>query len=406
MKKIISVISIIIIGLLNINIVHANDLITDYRNATQNSADYRFGANLSFPYNGNNQIASVGLNANMNKGCGAFGALTSLTASFNAQAMENLGVALLSSTPTLLLCYASQTMCDAYKFARNLAQAMAHLSTMNCQQIEKLAINTGDALRKEGVNNCINTKFNASSGTSADFQKAMADCEANPSTNQISTFLNDGANMTGSYTLSQWINKQYPSSQYPLLNTALSTITGDITWSGGGMQRTTPLLGLETMQSQSSQLCYNAIKNTIENAVSNGTAPASGDLAAVSLPGQPITPYFASKLMALPSDMRNSFYSQYSTVYGTVTTLYALQQLEDSLEASLSQAPGPGQKEPIRDEINKLKTRMNYLTQQLDMQKNYLNPMVGTVMEYKLPNAAPAPTQQDIQPDVPVGLSR
>src|SRR5208337_3000396 len=127
------ILSIVIIGIFGVNIAYAGDLITDYKNTTQNSANYQFGVNLPTPYSGNSgntQIASVGLNANTNKGCGAFGALTSLTASFNAQALENLGVALLSSAPTLLLCYANQTLCDAYKFSRNMAQAMAHLSTM------------------------------------------------------------------------------------------------------------------------------------------------------------------------------------------------------------------------------------------------------------------------------------
>lgn len=401
--------AMIIIGILNINIAYAGDLMTDYNNANQHNANYQFGVNLSAPYSGNTQIASVGGNASLNKGCGMLGALSSLTASFNTQAMENLGVALLSSAPTLLLCYASQTLCDAYKFARNMAQAMAHLSTMNCQQVEKLAINAGDGLRKEGVQQCINQKWGAGSNTndSASFMNAVSQCESDPSSNPITNFLNVGGS-SGSYSLSQWVNNQYPSSQYPLLNTALSTIVGDVSWGGGGKRPVTPLLGLETMQSQASQVCYSAIKNVIEGAVSSGTAPSSSDLAAISLPGQPVTTYFATKLMTLPPDTRDSFYSQYSTVYGTVVTLTTMQSTEDGLEAALEMAAGPQQREDIRDKIAKVKTRMGYLTQQLDMQRNYLNPMVASVMQYNLPatiNKA-APTAQEMQDAMPKGISQ
>jgi len=373
-----------------------------------NSADYRFGVNLPAPYNnGNTAIASASVSPSLNKGCGMFGALTSLTASFNVSAMENLGMALASNVPILLLCYASQTMCDAYKFARNLANAAASLNTASCQQIEKMAMNTGTDLRKDGVQNCINsTPYTENTGNPGDptFETVVSQCEGSGSNNPISNFLNVGGT-SNQFNLSTWVNNAYPPGQYPMLNSTLKLITGDITFSGNGIAHTTPQRGIETMQSTYSQQYYNAIQQVIENAVSSNTVPSTSDLSTISVPGYPMTQYFASKLMVLPANTRNSLYSQYATVAGTIMTLTKIQDLEDALETAKANGAIPSQTVALQGEIDKLKTRIGFLEQQLDIQKNYLTPMIASVIQYNVPAAQPSATQQEIQTFMPAGIS-
>lgn len=391
--------------ILSSNTSYASDLMTDYMNNNNNSADYRFGVNLPTPYNnsGGGQLASIGGNAGPNnKGCG-FGALANITAQFNISALENLGTSIISGVPIMVLCYASQTLCDAYKFARNLANAAASLGTASCQQIEKLAMNTGTELRKDAVQNCIMGKVGSGSYSAQEFMEAADSCEGN-SSNPVSKFLNEGGTAT-SFNLSDWVNKTYPPSENPVLNSTLKLITGDMNFSAGGISHTTPQKGIETMQSTYSQAYYNAVKNTIENSVSNGTPPSSSDLATISVPGYPMTPYFASKLTTLPSDMRNSFYSQYSTVAGTIQTLSNVQDLEDKLETAKANGGDPSKTAAVQGEIDKLKTRMGFLEKQMDIQAKYLAPMIGAVMDYKLSSDKPGPSStQEMQEGMPTGV--
>ena len=403
MKKIVSI--IIIIGIFNINIAYAgSDLLTDYMSHNSNSVDYRFGINLPNPYNGNNQIVSAGLSSNPNGQCGAFSALTSLTASFNKAALENLGTALLSNVPVLLLCYASQTLCDAYKFARNLANAAASLSTANCQQMEKLAENTGTALGNNSVSNCVQQTTGGTTISAQDYATVVSQCQQQVGSNSpITNFLNIGGNANG-YSLSNYMAQTFPNSQ--LLVNTLSLVSGDIQFSGNGIAHSMVQNGVVQMQNMYAQQYYNATKGVIENAVTSATAPSSSDLQTISIVGFPMTPYFASKLTTLPSQMRESFYEQYATLCGTVATFTNIQSLKQALATAKVNGAVKSVQDDLQGQIDKLKGDMDDLAKQLEFQKSYLAPMIGAVMEYKLPNATAVPTQTDIQPDVPVGIGR
>ena len=376
-----------------INSAYAGDLMTDYMNSnsSRGSADYRFGVSMSAPY-ANNTIATFHGNANLQHNCGAFGALASLTASFNASAMENLGTALLSGIPVLLLCYASQTLCDAYKFARNLANAAASLSTANCQQIEKMAEQTGDAMRKAGVESCIQAQNPVSS---QDYVAAANQCESSSSF-PIKDF---SGNLNAQFKLSDYVSS---ISSNPNIQSVLNYVAGDLQFNSSGIAGMPAQRGLETMQSTYSQTYYSAIKNTIENSISTGAAPQQSDLNTISVPGYPVTQYFASRLAAMPVETRESFYGQYSTVAATITVLTKIQDLEDTLEVAKTDAGDPSKTKAVQGLIDKLKTRMDYLMKQLEIQKNYLVPMIQSVMEYKVPTAQPAPTAQDIQSEMSI----
>jgi hypothetical protein len=290
------------------------------------------------------------------------------------------------------LCYASQTLCDAYKFARNLANAAASLSTANCQQIEKMAEQTGDAMRKAGVESCIQAQNPVSS---QDYVAAANQCESSSSF-PIKDFT---GNLNAQFKLSDYVSS---ISSNPNIQSVLNYVAGDLQFNSSGIAGMPAQRGLETMQSTYSQTFYSAIKNTIENSIATGAVPQQSDLNTISVPGYPVTQYFASRLAAMPVETRESFYGQYSTVAATITVLTKIQDLEDTLEVAKTDAGDPSKTKAVQGLIDKLKTRMDYLMKQLEIQKNYLVPMIQSVMEYKVPTAQPVPTAQDIQSEMSI----
>jgi len=121
---------------------------------------YRGGVNFTPPPGGGGTIVDLG--GDLSKGCSAFNFASSFKALFDANALEKYTVGLattaLASAPLTLLCYASPTLCDAYKHLKALTQAQLAANQAACQRIETAAEGLGRAMRATAVRACLDEK--------------------------------------------------------------------------------------------------------------------------------------------------------------------------------------------------------------------------------------------------------
>lgn len=133
------------------------DLFEQYMNNETTKArsemSYGFGVNMPPLYkSGGGKVIDLQFRTDKGGVCGEFDLFGELKAVFNKEVLDQyvqgLAGAIVSGAPLLLLCYSSQTRCDLYKHFRNMANFAATLRNAQCHEIEKLAMNTGLALRK------------------------------------------------------------------------------------------------------------------------------------------------------------------------------------------------------------------------------------------------------------------
>jgi hypothetical protein len=108
-------------------------------------------------------IASTNLSTR--RGCGVADFASEFSALFNAEALQSyikgLGQNVLQAAPLVMLCYASPTLCDAYKHFRTMASGMLQAKAAECQAVEHAALGAGEQMRKRQELACIEDKVAA-----------------------------------------------------------------------------------------------------------------------------------------------------------------------------------------------------------------------------------------------------
>jgi hypothetical protein len=367
---------------------------------TRGQISYGFGVSMPAGPSGGGNV--IDLSAGIQKGgsCGNFNLAGELKGIFNKEALDQyvsgLTGSIVSGAPLLLLCYASQTLCDLYKHYRNMANAALSMRHAQCAQIEALAEKTGTSLRNNSIMQCISDRMG-----DLGYEGAVAEC------GQISdpTVRIPGSTTTGTeYSLTDAIAKA--GSSDPDLQNFIRGVVGDVRFSAGSGIYTAgkTQYGLETQVSNLTTAYYNAVKDVGEQAALNRTIPNNETLKTLSTPGFPITPLILTRLSAFDGATRDNFYRQYASVAAMTTLLYKIEDAIDAFERAKAAAQDKDTIAKLEDTMKDMERRYALMERRLALQKDYLIPMMSAVMAYQAPSHNTQPTQYERRFELPKSI--
>ncbi len=374
------------------SVSYAGDLFSKYmdndRTVQRGQLSYDFGVGVPAPFpegqGGDVLSFSAGIER---KSCGALNLASEIKGIFNAEELNQyitgLAASVVSGAPLLLLCYASQTLCDLYKHFRNMANAALSIRQRQCSAIESLAANAGTSLRNNSIMRCISENMGSMS-----YDEAVNKCGQIEPTAEIP---GTGVYQT-SYNLTDAIATQIGGDSD--INNFIKGVLGDVTFSAtvGIANSTYPRFGEESKVSNLTNQFYDATKSTIEGYVNGGGMPDAGTLKLISIPGFPMNPLVLTKLRSVDPITRDDFYRQYSSVAAMTTMLYKMEDAIDAIAAVKSAAKDKDTIQKDEDLIKKLEIKYDLLNKQLALQKDYLLPMFNTLMAYQPVGKEAAPT--------------
>lgn len=373
------------------------DLLQEYTDTdtthSRGQISYGFGVNIPTGPTGGGNLISLSGGVNKMGSC-AFSAVSQISALFNKEAMDQyvsgLENAIVAGAPLLLLCYASQTLCDLYKHFRNMANATLALRNAQCSQVEALAAQAGTSLRNNSVLQCITNAMN--NGTAQDYDSAVDGCTSNQAPLvQIPNSLTQAQ----SFNLTDALAKAGTSD--PNLQNLITGVLGNITFSAqtgiynpGKVEN-----GMETQVGNYTQAFYNASRDVGEQFAQSLQCPGDDQLKTISIPGSPITCYTLSKLAAFDPVTRDNFYHQYSTVAAMNQMLYELEAAIDLMQQTKASTQDKDTVAAIEDGIKEMQRDYDLMEKRMALQQNYLVPMMSTMLGYKPPpHDAPASDQE------------
>ena len=380
------------------------DLLEQYLNndqtPTRGQVSYGFGANVPAPYAPNAGGNVIDLSGGVQAGgsCGGFNLGASLKSVFNLEAadqyVQGLASAALSSAPMLLTCYASQTLCDITKFFRTNANAILSMRAGQCQQVEALAEKTGTSLRNNAIKKCIDEHR----ANGDDLDTAMSAC----GNIQPDTTIPGSTQQVAEYSISDAVAKA--GSSDPDVQNFIKGIIGDVRFSGSAGIYTagSTQYGMETQVSNYTNAFYNATQGVGEQFVSNRQCPDAHTLNLISTPGTPISCLTLTRLSTLDPDTRDNFYRQYASVAAINTLLYKMEDALEALEKAKAAAQDKDTIAKLEDGMNDMERRYNIMEKRLALQKDYLVPMMQTLMQQQAPYRAPDVTQPQVDIQAPV----
>lgn len=371
---------------------------------------YEFGVNSPVlsqnQLSGTQKIFEAKAQTEGNNSCSFLGNMKAgLSSFFNAEKMvqgltANLQNAI-SAVPATLLCYANQTLCDMYKFMRNMANFSAQMNVTSCQEYEKMGIQLADSMRKKKVQQCAMEK--AQSGDLSDYQQYIAECEQEVGNLPINI---PGTNETakGSYKLSDQIKSIFASD--PQTTQIVSKLLGDfaIGYNVGVKQTDAPLYGEDALLSEYIQKYRNAIQDVAESYINDNREPSDEEKRMISIPGFPITDGVMNRLRLLPPKERNDFYEQYSTVAGMYALTIKIEEAMKAIDVAKNQQQDPDVRKVLQENLESLKSKYDLMYKRLALQRDFLAPMFKAIYEYSPAQPAPDIKERDLEPFIPKPL--
>lgn len=370
------------------------DLFEDSQNAangayssyskSNSTTTWGVGLNMSAPYSGTGAAVQLGSGATSTGGCGAFNLAASIKSVFNKEVLDNyvngLVNSIVSEAPLLLLCYASQTLCDLYKHYRNVANAALSLRNAQCQEVEKIAEESGTSLRMKSQSRCISEHQAAGE----DLDTAMAACG---SENSMLTNPSTGA-ATPNYNLVTEIGKvtNLNTENQALLHALLGDVNVSV-GTGTGSTAATPLV-YEKLISAYQQDYYGKISTLVDSYKQTWQMPSTQDLMTASPPDMPLHPSTLKALAFADESTRETMAAQLASIYGLLRAYYALEQINSSLQV-MEENPNIGSKEErdrLQRDQRRLKDQIALIRDRVDIQTKYLAPALQAMEQSYLMN--------------------
>jgi hypothetical protein len=362
---------------------------------------YGFGVNMPPLYQGGGgNVLDLHVGTDRGGVCGEFDLMGELKAIFSKEVLDQyvsgLTSSIASGAPLLLLCYASQTLCDLYKHFRNMANFAANLRSAQCHEIEKLAMNTGTALRSDAVRKCIQEKIN--NGETLD--TAISDCTKS----DLKLEIPGVGELKDKYNLAESISKKISDdpATASLVEKFLGTVVFDV--NTGIHKSRFPKDAEQQVVSEFTQRYYEALRDITEPVVNGGPYPGEQELKLVSTPGFPMTPQIIARLKHVDPITRDNFYSSYATVVAMAVLLQKITELIDLLDLEKGSVKDEVRKEEIERNIKKLDRKYDLMAKQLELQQRYLSPMLVSLMGYEIPDTTPELSSPDRKSLMPKGI--
>lgn len=368
---------------------------------------YEFGVNspvLNKNQSGAQKVfdLNAGIDANRNS-CSILGDLkANFKSFFNAEKLIQ-GVTqnvtnFVSSAPYTLMCYASQTLCDMTKFLRNMANFTAQMNVTSCQEYEKLASDLSTSMRKKKVNECAIEK--AQSNDPTEYQQYLTECEREVENLPIQ-IPGTSEQSQGKYTLKEQMQKIF--TDQPEVAETVSKLLGDFTigYKVGIRQSQAPLYGEDAMLSEYIEKYNNAISDIVEGYINDGRVPSDNEIKLISIPGMPLTKNVMDRISFMNSLEREDFYDQYSTVAGMYALTMKIEEAMKALEVAKNQNQDENARKVLIEQINALKDKYDLMYKRLTLQKDFLVPMMKTIMTYQPPEVIPNVRYHNVEPLIP-----
>jgi len=386
------------------------DLLEIYQKATKtkdrSDMNYHFGANspvLDKNLVGTRKIFDLQAGIDVNKNsCTILGDMKAYIKNFfnleNAiQSISQNLMGFVKSAPYILMCYASQTLCDVTKFFRNMANFTAQMSVTSCQEYEKLASGIGTAMRKKRVQECA---MEESGGDPTLYQEKLNECEKKIDILSIEI---PGVNekVTGRYELREQMEKIFKNQ--PQIAELVSKLLGNFTigYSVGIKQTNAPLYSQDAMLSEYIEKYNKAITDTVEGYINEGRIPSDETIRIISIPGMPLTRNIMDRIAFMNPVQRQDFYEHYATVAGMYALTVKIEEAMKALEIAKDQDQDENRRKFLLEQINTLKNKYDLMYERLTLQKDFLVPMMKTIMSYQPPEVTPNVQYHNIEPLIP-----
>lgn len=272
-----------------------------FDSASQSGLTYRGtpGLPLPRPDGGGGTIGQI--SGSTGRGCGIDFA-SEFTALFNVNALESyfkgLASSAISAAPLVLMCYASPTLCDAYKHFKAMASGLLQARAAECQAVEQAAMGIGDKMAKKRELECIEEKTAAG----VPRYQAQDDCRAVAASEIVGfdmkkvpnvNVIEDGLKHVGASPETQEFAK---------------AILGDISFktSGSGRQTELKKVPVDGVEREWGRLYQDYVDEltTLIDTVAQGGVPQPDALRKVSAPGVPITQSVLQQIVLEPPHTR------------------------------------------------------------------------------------------------------
>ncbi len=334
-----------------------------YEGTAQSGLNYRGGVGLPLPApdGGGGTVGSI--SGGMGKGCGTDFA-AEFKALFDVNALESyfrgLASSAISAAPLVLMCYASPTLCDAYKHFKSMASGLLQARAAECQAVEAAALDYGTRMGKKRELQCIEEKIAAGVARFV----AQDDCRAVGSTELVGfdfgrvrdiNIVDDGLRQVGADDNTQRFAK---------------AVLGDVGFrssSSGRRQEFKKLQpdGLEQEWGRLYQDHGQQLTTLIEQVKTGGT-PTVEDLQKVSAPGVPITRSLLQQLSLLNPTARAIAIQRIASALTLARIEYQLHVLQMELS-----------------ELSRLAANTNQSTEEVERQIRTLEAMRGRLRALK-----------------------
>jgi hypothetical protein len=333
----------------------------DVTRGDQTGLTWRGGPQLALPSGGGGPVLRV--EAGGGGGCGITDFVGEFKAMFSTQALESyfegLAGAALASAPLVLLCYASPTLCDAYKHFKQMSSEVLNLRAGECRAVEQAAANLGTSLNRQQQLACIDDRIAAGDPSWV----ALDACKAQSQATTLDYLLQRVGTFNVVESALQAVGADTETAAFA------KTLLGDVRFTGGrwaaepaGSQAAEGLWGSLFAQA------VDRLTAAVES-VSGGGRLGASDIAAISVPGVPLSEPILARLAVLPPAERQLAIQKLATALTLARLEYLLQTTEDQLRqaaAHPSQTPQRAALEERIEALHRAQARFRALKQNAD----------------------------------------
>lgn len=381
------------------------DLFTDTRNAAilaypeyskgNSGVSWEMGTRITPSLNRGSNVIQLGVGMGGQNACGKFGLLPSLQSLFSKEVLDQyvkgLAGSITSGAPMLLLCYASQTLCDLYKHYRNMANAGLALQTQQCNQLDKLAEDIGSGLRAKSEAACIREKATAGGGESP--AELMDQCR-----NKFDMLVEPA---TGKYTPSYSIVDQMAklTNMDSETKSTIKHIMGDavVSVQTGAGNTSATANPYEQIVNGYTEAYTASLRDVVKQFQLTSKLPSAERLVDASSPDMPLHPSTLKSLAFTDDTTRQTVISQLASLYALIKTYYALESA-NSLLGQYEESPNLStkvEKERIQREQRKLQSQINLMEKRIEIQSKYLAPALQALDRSVQMNTGDSTTDKD-----------
>ena len=318
----------------------------DVTRGDQTGLTWRGGPQLSLPSGGGGPVVRV--EAGIGGGCGITDFVSEFKAMFSTQALESyfeglIGTAI-ASAPLVLLCYASPTLCDAYKHFKQMASEVLSLRAGECRAVEEAAASLGTSLNRQQQLACIDERIAAGDPSWV----ALDACKAESQSTTLDYLLRRVGELNVVEGALQAVGAD------PDTATFARTLLGEVRFAGGRWTA-------EPATTQAAEGLWGTLfaryveqLTAAVETVGGGGRLGASEIAAISVPGVPLSEPILARLAVLPPAERQLAIQKLATALALARLEYLIQATEDQLRQAAAHPSQTHQRAALEERIEAL----------------------------------------------------